>query len=803
MSNARDFLGELQRKLAAEEEADRPIPDATPPLGHRRLCVGMATFDDYDGTWFTIESILMHHPEVAGDLSLLILDNHPEGAAADALKGLESRVPHLRYVPFRGYRSTAVRDLIFRESEADIVCCLDSHVLLMPGALAAIIRYFDDYPESLDLLQGPLLGEDTKTVIGTHFDPRWSDGMYGMWGTDAGIENVAGEPFDVPMQGLGMFACRRDAWPGINSRFRGFGGEEGYLHEKFRQRGGRTLCHPELGWVHRFDRPGGPPYRLNWEDRLRNYRVGWTEIGWDIASMESHFRELEGMHSDAILAQSERQLASPFSYFDGIFHMDFLGQSRREEAMDRFHALDIGWRVERHVVTQDVERHRVACVAGWRAMVEAAQKRGYDHVVGFEGDVNLSESESRSMGALVRIMEGIEWDLCFLGAHLAEDGNDSCQRTLAVHRRAFARILTDIPSESSELPAWLDEFGSLNRYIERRAADGTFKVLHPAASEPSQVHEDGSAAARGPYSNPAAWTGAEIRMDPTWRHQLTEQEIGELEAAVRGVERRGLPLEHVEVDAFSLPTLAPAIAGWRKELEEGRGFALVKGLPVGRMSEAQAAIAYCGIASHLGTMVEQNPMGEKLIHVRATGEDPNDVSVRHYKTGVASPFHTDSSDVVGLLCLRPARFGGLSSIASSVSVFNAMLAKRPDLVDEFFTPFYFDLYEQQADGADPNFAQPLSSEIGGQLSTFYIRFAIDQAQRHTEVPRLTESQTEFLNLLDELASSDDLRLDMDFEPGDMQFLNNSVILHARSAFEDGDDPAQGRHLLRLWLTLHS
>src|SRR5579872_3492522 len=141
MSEARRFLDGLVRQLEERDEVGTPIPPATPQLSHRRLCVGMSTYDDFDGVWFTIQAIRMYHPEVADDLAFIVIDNHPEGPAANDLKGLDERVPGLRYVPFRGYRSTAVRDFVFREADADIVCCVDSHVLIQPGGLAALLAF--------------------------------------------------------------------------------------------------------------------------------------------------------------------------------------------------------------------------------------------------------------------------------------------------------------------------------------------------------------------------------------------------------------------------------------------------------------------------------------------------------------------------------------------------------------------------------------------------------------------------------------------------------------------------------------
>jgi hypothetical protein len=133
-------------------------------------------------------------------------------------------------------------------------------------------------------------------------------------------------------------------------------------------------------------------------------------------------------------------------------------------------------------------------------------------------------------------------------------------------------------------------------------------------------------------------------------------------------------------------------------------------------------------------------------------------------------------------------------------VFNEVARQRPDLVELMFQPFHFDLYEQQAPGAKPYVAMPIANYFAGRLFTMYIRFYIEQAQRHADVPRLTARQVELLDLIDEIAASPQFHLDMEFRPGDMQFLSNAVILHGRTEYED--DPAHPRHLLRLWLTLH-
>ena len=254
----------------------------------------MATYDDYDGVYFTVQALRMFHPEILADSEFIVIDNHPNGPCADPLKRLEGSIPNYRYVPHGGRSSTAIKGLVFEEANSEIVLCIDCHVFIVSGAVKKLIDYFDAHPATMDLLQGPLV-LDNLEAISTHFEPKWRGGMYGYWATDDRGRDQDAEPFEIPMQGLGLFACRRQAWPGFNSRFQGFGGEEGYLHEKFRRAGARTLCLPFLRWMHRFNRPMGVPYVNTWNDRVRNYLIGFGELGWDVAPLEQHFAEILGV----------------------------------------------------------------------------------------------------------------------------------------------------------------------------------------------------------------------------------------------------------------------------------------------------------------------------------------------------------------------------------------------------------------------------------------------------------------------------------------------------------------------------
>jgi hypothetical protein len=274
----------------------------------RRLTIGMATYDDYDGVYFTIQALRMYHHEVMEFAELVVIDNHPDGACANSLRALENAIDNFRYIPNTEVSGTAVRDKLFSEAAGEFVLCIDCHVLLIPNSLSRLLAYFNAYPETPDLLQGPLLF-DGLNRIATHFKPQWCAGMYGTWAYDERGRNPNGEPFDIPMQGLGLFACRKSAWPGFNPKFRGFGGEEGYIHEKFRQRGARTLCLPFLRWLHRFNRPLGVPYRITWDDRFRNYIIGFRELQQPFDELLAHMTELLGpVESKRLLSEFEKEL---------------------------------------------------------------------------------------------------------------------------------------------------------------------------------------------------------------------------------------------------------------------------------------------------------------------------------------------------------------------------------------------------------------------------------------------------------------------------------------------------------------
>jgi len=240
------------------------------------LTIGMATYDDYDGVFFSIQALRLYQLQgIEHLIDLIVVDNNPTGKHADALKRFCSS-SKARYIPYDKKKSTSVREEIFNNAAGEYVLCMDSHVMFEPFAIQNLLSYYDKNPSTKNLIQGPLLYDDLKN-ISTHFDPIWRGNMYGVWATNK-IALDAKIPFEIPMMGLGVFSCRKDAWLGFNPNFRGFGAEEGYIHQKFRKAGNKCICLPDIKWNHRFDRPLGVPYPNKWEDRIWNYFVGWMEL---------------------------------------------------------------------------------------------------------------------------------------------------------------------------------------------------------------------------------------------------------------------------------------------------------------------------------------------------------------------------------------------------------------------------------------------------------------------------------------------------------------------------------------------
>lgn len=306
----------------------------------------------------------------------------------------------------------------------------------------------------------------------------------------------------------------------------------------------------------------------------------------------------------------------------------------------------------------------------------------------------------------------------------------------------------------------------------------------------------------GKIDIPSAWQGAEMKAHPDrWLRTLTADEIAELEGAAEAYLARTKEIADISKESFPLPHFGAHLQELKTTLLTGRGFEVIRGLPVEKYGQAFAATIFCGVGAHLGSARSQNAAGHILGHVRDTGADAKNPNTRIYQTSERQTFHTDSSDVVGLLCIREAMEGGDSLLVSTSAIYNEMFARRPDLAALLFDPIATDRRGEVPEGEKPYLEIPVLNWHAGFLTGFYQRQYIDSAQRFPDAMRLTPAHVEALDLFDTLANDPALHFGMRLQPGDMQFVYNHGLLHDRTGFRDWPEAGQKRHLLRLWLSM--
>lgn len=293
---------------------------------------------------------------------------------------------------------------------------------------------------------------------------------------------------------------------------------------------------------------------------------------------------------------------------------------------------------------------------------------------------------------------------------------------------------------------------------------------------------------------PAVWSGSALAGDTSWIHELSDDEIAALDNTLSAVKAAGKSFPDFSKDDFAIPAWDERLRRLAAELEDGRGFFVMRGFPVDRYSEDDINLLYYGIGLNLGTPVRQNPRGDLLGAVMNVG-DPDDKATRVYETNAYLPYHTDPSDVVGLLCLRKAKSGGVSSLVSVASIYNEILENHPEYLGLFYRTWYYAHL-----GEDLPSLSPLFSYHDGKLSFRYLRQYIELGYEVMGLP-LSRVERDALDLFDSIAQRDDLRLDMLLEPGDLQWANNYTVLHSRTGFEDFDNPQRRRKKLRLWLKM--
>ena len=321
--------------------------------------------------------------------------------------------------------------------------------------------------------------------------------------------------------------------------------------------------------------------------------------------------------------------------------------------------------------------------------------------------------------------------------------------------------------------------------------------------------------ARAPHriDGPEAWHGDDLASSDDWVHRLEPDEVADVDAALKAVQRRGLAWRDIGRDEFPLGALAETLAQVSHELEHGRGLRLLRGLPVARYTDDELRIIIWGIGAHLGTAMPQSSLGEMIGDVRdeirafgkvrgpdgVAGDASHPSSRARARSSGPLRFHSDRADVIALLCVRPAKAGGVSKLASSVAVHNAMLARRPELCALLYGDYYRSRLGEEQGGENVYYAMPVWDQREGRFTSHYSRTFVEAAQKLPGVPKMTAEQDEALDL--HAAIAEELCHHVALEAGDINFINNHVVYHARTAYEDDEAANSDRLLMRLWLSM--
>ena len=298
----------------------------------------------------------------------------------------------------------------------------------------------------------------------------------------------------------------------------------------------------------------------------------------------------------------------------------------------------------------------------------------------------------------------------------------------------------------------------------------------------------------------AAWAGEDLKDQSTWAYTITPSDQEEIDRVMSGLRANPLPLARINRSVFELPTLGPKLLKFSREIRDGRGFKVVRGLKIANYTDDEVGCIFWGVGTYLGSPVAQNPKGDLLGHVLDQGRTYGNIDVRGYETKAHLPFHSDGSDIVGLLCLRKSRSGGLSSLVSSVTLHNEILRRHPEFLPILYRGFRY-IKREAALTESPVSAReiPVFGYAQGNISCRFVGNQIRAAAAKLGKP-LQDMELRALDFMDALAYSPKLHLSFPLDIGDMMFCNNYTILHSRTEFEDWPEPERRRHLLRLWLT---
>ncbi len=302
-------------------------------------------------------------------------------------------------------------------------------------------------------------------------------------------------------------------------------------------------------------------------------------------------------------------------------------------------------------------------------------------------------------------------------------------------------------------------------------------------------------------SDNANWIGSELSSGEGWRYVLSTEEINDLTRMAESIRPslRGDPnqLMTLQKDQFNVGCFAETLDTIYTNLKDGLGIALIRGLPIKELEPIEVAIIYWAIGLQLGQATPNNPDGDMFGHITDLGKTQKDPNSRGYQTSEAMDYHCDQSDIVGLMCIRAAKSGGISKVASSIAMYNTLLKKYPQHIDQLSEPFYWSKLGEYARGDKPYYQSPVFNHMDNKLCVSFGPTHIEKGHALPDAPALTEQQRAAIRKAEQIASEQ--RFDMELIPGDIQLLNNYVTLHTRSAYVDHEEIGKKRLLWRLWL----
>jgi hypothetical protein len=298
----------------------------------------------------------------------------------------------------------------------------------------------------------------------------------------------------------------------------------------------------------------------------------------------------------------------------------------------------------------------------------------------------------------------------------------------------------------------------------------------------------------------AEWRAHDVAHPALYTEVLDASDLEELDAALRTAQARSDDLLQIGKEDFPLHAFGERLRRIERELIDGRGFVMIRGLPRERYDNDEMCMLYWGIGAHLGKPWAQNKHGHLLGDVTDQGKDLRDPTARGNEVGsVGLPYHSDGSDLVGLLCLQRSAEGGESSVCNALAIHNDLVREDEELAAALYEPQPYDFRGEQRPGGKPYYMVPVFTECKDRLFVRYIRPYIRASQRHPETPRISELAERAMQRLDEMTQDPQYEVGMDFEPGDMQFVNNYHVLHGRAPYRDDPSTGRVRHLKRLWL----